>query len=62
MDNSSVTSSDTRRIDLTKQVDQQFWCRLFDVSLDELRMAVKHAGHRMEDVQRYIRTQREAQK
>jgi hypothetical protein len=58
MDNSSTTASDTRRIDLTKQVDQQFWCRLFDVSLDELRMAVKQAGHRMEDVQRYLRQKR----
>jgi len=60
MDNSSVTSTDTKRIDLTKQTEQQFWCRLFDVSLDELRMAVKHAGHRMEDVERYLRQKREA--
>jgi len=45
-------------IDLTKQVDQQYWCRLFDVSLDELRMAVQHFGHRMEEVERYIRNKR----
>jgi len=62
MDNSSVNDSETRRIDLTKQVDQQYWSRLFDVSLDELRLAVKHAGHRMEDVERYLRNKRGGQR
>jgi len=61
MDNSSVGSSESRVIDLTKQTDQQYWCRLFDVSLDELRMAVKHAGHRMEEVERYLRQKRAGQ-
>ena len=44
-----------RLIDLTNQTDVQFWCRVFDVSMDQLRDAVHHAGHKVEDVERYIR-------
>ena len=47
--------ADKRRIDLTEQMDVQFWCRVFDVSMDELREAVHHAGHEVEEVERYIR-------
>jgi hypothetical protein len=47
--------ADKRRIDLTEQMDVQFWCRVFDVSMDELRDAVHHAGHEVEEVERYIR-------
>ncbi len=54
MDNTS-TEDGTRLIDLTQQMDVQFWCRVFDVSMDELRNAVHHAGHKVEDVQRYLR-------
>jgi hypothetical protein len=45
----------TRLIDLTNQMDVQFWCRVFDVSMDQLRSAVHHAGHKVEDVERYLR-------
>lgn len=44
-----------RRIDLTRQTDVQFWCRVFDVSMDQLRDAVHHAGHQADEVERYIR-------
>jgi len=44
-----------RRIDLTQQTDVQFWCRVFDVSIDQLREAVHHAGHQVEEVERYLR-------
>ena len=44
-----------RLIDLTQQMDVQFWCRVFDVSMDELRDAVHHAGHQVEEVERYLR-------
>ena len=54
MDNTS-TDDGTRLIDLTQQMDVQFWCRVFDVSVDELRRAVHHAGHKVEDVERYLR-------
>ncbi len=56
MDNvSSTPSGESRRIDLTRQTDVQFWCRVFDVSMDQLRDAVHHAGHQVDAVERYIR-------
>jgi hypothetical protein len=44
-------------IDLTRQMDVAYWCRVFGVSVDQLRDAVHHAGHLVEDVQRYLRKQ-----
>ena len=44
-----------RLIDLTRQTDVQFWCRVFDLSMAELRDAVHHAGHEVEAVERYLR-------
>jgi len=56
MDNTSATPSETnRRIDLTRQTEVQYWCRIFDVSMDELRDAVHHAGHQVDEVERYLR-------
>jgi hypothetical protein len=56
MDNvSSNPGESVRRIDLTRQTDVQFWCRVFDVSMDQLRDAVHHAGHQVEEVERYLR-------
>ena len=58
MEDASRTADATgpRLIDLTKQTDEQFWCRVFDVSMDQLRDAVHHAGHQVEEVERYLRT------
>lgn len=57
---STAASGDThRRIDLTRQTDVQFWCRIFDVSMDELRDAVHHAGHQADEVERYLRHKRD---
>ncbi|MBC5784916.1 DUF3606 domain-containing protein [Ramlibacter sp. USB13] len=53
--NNTQTADGTRLIDLTNQTDTQFWCRVFDVGMDELRRAVHHAGHKVEDVERYLR-------
>lgn len=56
MDHVSSNPSDAgRRIDLTRQTDVQFWCRVFDVSMDQLRDAVHHAGHQADEVERYLR-------
>jgi hypothetical protein len=56
MDNTTTTSSEaSRRIDLTRETDVMFWCRVFDVSMDQLRHAVHHAGHQVELVERYLR-------
>jgi len=56
MDNNSISSTQSDRlIDLTSQTDVQFWCRIFDVSMDELRVAVHHAGHQVAEVERYLR-------
>jgi hypothetical protein len=51
MDNASTTS---QRIDLTRQLDVAYWCRIFDVSIEQLRQAVHHAGHQVQEVQRYL--------
>ena len=61
MDNTSSasTSGPARRIDLTRQTDVQYWCRIFDVSMDQLRDAVHHAGHQVEEVERYLRRRKQ---
>lgn len=43
-----------QRIDLTRGMEVAYWCRIFGVSIDQLRDAVHHAGHQVEDVQRYF--------
>ena len=55
MDNTSSATETNRRIDLTKQTEVQYWCRIFDVGMDELREAVHHAGHQVDEVERYLR-------
>ena len=55
MDKQPSSSEGSRIIDLTRQMDVQYWCRVFDVSMDELRDAVHHAGHQVEEVERYLR-------
>ncbi|RZI61029.1 MAG: DUF3606 domain-containing protein [Rubrivivax sp.] len=55
MDTTPSPAETPRRIDLTQQTDVQFWCRVFDLSMDELRDAVHHAGHQVEEVERYLR-------
>jgi hypothetical protein len=55
MEASHRLASDSARIDLTHQTDVQFWCRVFDVRIDQLRDAVHHAGHQVEEVERYLR-------
>ena len=56
MDNTTTTTSEaSRRIDLTRETDVAFWCRVFGVSMDQLRHAVHHAGHQVEQVERYLR-------
>jgi hypothetical protein len=58
MDNTNTTSEASRIIDLTSQTDVDYWCRIFDVSMAELRDAVHHSGHRVEDVERHLRQKR----
>lgn len=55
MEDTANPAEGPRLIDLTRQTDVQFWCRVFDVSMDELRDAVHHAGHQVQDVERYLR-------
>ena len=42
-------------IDLTQEMDVAYWCRVFNVSREQLREAVQHAGHEVDDVQRYLK-------
>jgi len=59
MDNNTNTATEASRIiDLTNQADVQYWCRIFDVDMAGLRDAVHHSGHRVEDVERYLRGKR----
>ena len=53
MDSSAQTST-SQRIDLLKSADVAYWCRIFDVSVEQLREAVHHAGHHVAEVRRYI--------
>ncbi|MBE7940931.1 MULTISPECIES: DUF3606 domain-containing protein [Ramlibacter] len=41
-------------IDLTRQTDVAFWCRVFDLDMAELRDAVHHAGHEVAEVRRWL--------
>jgi hypothetical protein len=43
-----------QRIDLTRETDVAYWCRIFDVSIDELREAVQHTGPDVREVQRHL--------
>jgi hypothetical protein len=53
MDDTSDTAV-AQRIDLTRQMDVAYWCRIFDVSIEQLREAVHHAGHQVHEVRRYL--------
>ena len=55
MDETPSSAERPRLIDLTRQTEVQFWCRVFDISMDQLRDAVHHAGHQVEEVERYLR-------
>ena len=55
MDDTSQPAAQAQRIDLTRQMDVAYWCRVFDVSIEQLREAVHHAGHQVQEVQRYLR-------
>ena len=51
---SNTSSPAAQRIDLTREMETAYWCRIFNVSKDQLRDAVHHAGHQVQDVQRYL--------
>lgn len=53
----STQPADRQTIDLTRETDVAYWCRIFDVSIDELREAVQHAGHEPAEVQRHLTQQ-----
>ncbi|HVZ44326.1 MAG TPA: DUF3606 domain-containing protein [Ramlibacter sp.] len=54
MDGQSPTPAASPVIDLTKQADVLYWCRIFDLTMEELREAVHHAGHQVAEVRRYL--------
>jgi hypothetical protein len=56
MDDSSNPAS-VQRINLTRETDVAYWCRIFDVSIDQLRHAVQHAGHEVPAIRRYLSQQ-----
>jgi hypothetical protein len=49
-----VQATTPQRIDLTRAADVAYWCRIFDVSIDQLREAVHHAGHQVAEIRRYL--------
>lgn len=57
----SPAPAERQTIDLTRQSDVAYWCRIFDVSIDQLREAVRHAGHEPSEVQRHLSATRPGQ-
>jgi hypothetical protein len=53
MEHTAQTST-SQHIDLTRAVDVAYWCRIFDVSIEQLREAVHHAGHQVAEVRHYL--------
>lgn len=51
---SNTSTPPAQRIDLTREMEVAYWCRVFDVSMAQLREAVHHAGHQVQEVQRYL--------
>ena len=43
-----------QRIDLMRETDVAYWCRIFDVTIEQLREAVRHAGHQVAEVRHYL--------
>jgi hypothetical protein len=43
-----------QRINLTRETDVAYWCRVFDVSIGQLRNAVQHVGHEVPAIRRYL--------
>jgi hypothetical protein len=41
-------------IDFTRQTDVNFWCRMFHLTAEQLREAVRHAGHQPSEIFRYL--------
>jgi len=57
----SPAPAERQTIDLTRESDVAYWCRIFDVSIDQLREAVRHAGHEPSEVQRHLGATRPGQ-
>ena len=55
MDESKPASA--QRINLTRETDVAYWCRVFDVSIGQLRDAVQHVGHEVPAIRRYLSQQ-----
>lgn len=53
MEDTSPTAT-AQLIDLTQQMDVAYWCRIFGVDPAQLREAVHHAGHQVQEVRRYL--------
>lgn len=51
---SNTSTPPAERIDLTREMEVAYWCRVFDVSIAQLREAVHHAGHQVQEVRRYL--------
>jgi len=50
----TAQSSQEQLIDLTRTMEVAYWCRVFNVSMAQLREAVHHAGHQVPEVRRYL--------
>jgi hypothetical protein len=51
---SNTSTPPAPRIDLTREMEVAYWCRILDVSREQLRDAVHHAGHQIQEIQRYL--------
>lgn len=53
-----LVEPDRNLVFLYEIYDVYFWMRKFGVSADELKRAVKFAGHRVQDVEEYFKRTR----
>ena len=57
-DKSKTGKSDDTRINVNESYELQYWSGKFNVSKDELKQAVQAVGTGVEDVRRYLQSNR----
>ena len=53
--NTASADMNSQRIDLLHETDVAYWCRILNVSPEQLRIAVQHAGPKAVEVQHYLK-------
>ena len=56
MSDNKTTDIARQRIDLLHETDVAYWCRILNVSPEQLRVAVQHAGPQVGEVRHYLQS------